>query len=447
MPMLQPQIESRRFDLPPILARIAHRWLVASCYLALLMPLVVVPWVLFPYTFGKAIYLSTGIAAALPALILVRTARPLERNHHTPITLALLLYVCAMAIATTFSIDPLRSFWGNAERGTGLWLLIHYALLFFALSSVFRSVADWTRVLTFSVGVAFVVSVLAFLQKFGLLTPLHQGSERASSLIGNPAFLAEYLFFNIFFTLWLAVRPQKHRTRYLLMALLLTQTAALALTETRAAVIGLYSAVCVYVGLNAALQGCRGSRSAFALAALVLALAPIAAWTAASHPYFKEMPGLKRFSGLSWHSVNVEARLINWSIALQGFTERPITGWGPETYRYVFDRHYKPRVEQLAMPAKEFDHPHNKPLELLCDAGLIGAMAFVCCVFLVLAHLISSRRLGVLDVQTFSVALAVGVGYLVQSLFLFDHPIGLLMLSVSLAWWHSIMPLPISLAA
>jgi len=112
--------------------------------------------------------------------------------------LSVSIFLAVSFLSAIFGANFSLSFWGNLERGGGVWGLIHFVLFFWMLSSIFQKKEDWISLLKFSVGASALVSFLALVQKFASISILIPQSERVFSTLGNSGFLAVYLIFNIF---------------------------------------------------------------------------------------------------------------------------------------------------------------------------------------------------------------------------------------------------------
>jgi O-antigen ligase len=319
---------------------------------------------------------------------------------------------------------------------TGYWPLLHYVIFFLMVGSSFRTEREIARLLEFSVGISFFVALVALVQKIEPELIWRMQNGRVGSLLSNPAFLGDYLVCNGLLGVWLFSQVNRSLERQVLAAVIGVLLVAVLLSETRAALLGLYLAALAYFSVKALLEKVACRRLLFRSGLVALALVPVVVWAAGSSSLLAGVPGMGRFADVSWGSANVEARLINWGIALEGFQERPIFGWGPETYYRVFDLHYDPRIEELEFSAKGFDRPHNRLLEQLSDTGVVGGLAYLASLLLVVGHLLMAYQRARIDVDTLAASIAIGISFLVQGFFLFDHPVGLLMLSMVLAWWH-----------
>ncbi len=231
-------------DGPLAVTRIALWWVRIACYLALLMPLVTLPGVIYPHVFGKSLYLYSVLILTLPAYaILLLDTR--YRPPVTPILQGLVILFAVTLLATLFAHDPALSFWSYPARMTGLWSLLHFGL-FFLLLSVFRDPGEWRRLVLFSISISLVVAIITLAEKFD--SPLDTGAwdERSGSLLGNPAFLSAYLLFNLFFALWRLDEARRWTGRAVFVLILTLQLGALAQAATRGALVALILGLLLY---------------------------------------------------------------------------------------------------------------------------------------------------------------------------------------------------------
>jgi hypothetical protein len=68
----------------------------------------------------------------------------------------------------------------------------------------------------------------------------------------------------------------------------------------------------------------------------------------------------------------LEPRLWTWGSAIQGIVEKPILGWGPETFAHVFDKYSNPKHFG---GESWFDRTHNLFLENLVAGGILLFLA------------------------------------------------------------------------
>jgi hypothetical protein len=63
-----------------------------------------------------------------------------------------------------------------------------------------------------------------------------------------------------------------------------------------------------------------------------------------------------------------------WKKSVQLFSERPVTGWGPDGFFPVFEKRYT--EESMAKTNTVFDKAHNEYLQVLVDSGILGFICF-----------------------------------------------------------------------
>jgi tetratricopeptide (TPR) repeat protein len=140
-----------------------------------------------------------------------------------------------------------------------------------------------------------------------------------------------------------------------------------------------------------------------------------------------------------------------WDMAWQGFQERPLLGWGPENFTYVFSKYYNP-----AMYDQEpwFDRAHNVFLDWVISAGILGLGAYLLLFATTLYYLMRStgafigesflQKIKSLfsrdkDKGLLSVLVLVGflVAYFTQNIFVFDNLSSLILFFSLLAYIHA----------
>lgn len=418
------------------LENIAYWWVKISCYLALIMPFIFLPWTVYPYIFGKTVFLLTVLLLALPWYLFLIARRPEYRPKKSLILYGLGVYFLAMILATIFSYDPARSFWSYPERMTGLWALFHYLLFFFMATSVFRGWEQWKKLLGFSVGVSVALSFIAFIQRYSPELVLQTGA-RTGAFMNNPIFLAAYLIFNIFFTLLILQKSERISAKLMWGCFLVIQFIAFLFAETRGALLGMGLAIFVYLVLFAILYKNKRVKKIILAVVLILILSGIGFLFVKDQDWASHIPGLNRFRSISISSGTGATRLIAWDIALKGFLEKPILGWGPENYFYTFNKYYNPESLEYTFYETWFDHAHNQILDQMNNTGIVGTLSYLAMFALIIVSLIKMYRRQVIDLFVFSASIGILIGYFVQNLFIFDQPNVLIMFYLCLAWWQS----------
>jgi len=419
------------------LEKVAYWWVKIACYGALVMPFIFLPWTIYPYIFGKTVFLVAILMTALPWYIFLIARRPEYRPKRSLIIYGLVAYFIAMLLATVFSYDFSRSFWSYPERMTGFYWLLHYLLFFFMAAGIFRGWNEWKRILTFSVGVSVALSFIAFIQRISPETVLQNTGARTGAFMNNPIFFAAYLVISLFFTVLLLQKSQVLWQKITWGVILAIQFLAFLFAESRGAMVGVFLAAFVYLLLFGLLNKNKKIKKIILIALLIIILSSIGFWFVKGQDWVGHIPGVKRFHNISFTGGTVETRMIAWNIAWKGFLEKPIFGWGPENYFYAFNKHYNPKSLQFSFYETWFDHAHNQMFDQLNNTGIVGALSYVALFALIIIELSRMYQRKKIDLVVFCTSIAILIGYFVQNLFIFDQPSVLIMFYFCLAWWQS----------
>ena len=404
-------------------ALLALAWL--GIYGSLLMPMVYAPrLVVFPFIFAKLLYLQILLAFTLPAWLVLAWQDPRYRPRRSWLLGALLVYFAAIGVSTLLSIDRERSFWGNQERMSGYFQLVHYLAWLVMTTSVVRGWPALRRLLHFQVAVGFAMGAIAVLQR-PIPSLIGEGSPdmRVAGLLGNPIFSGTYHLFVIFLLALLWTRAERSWWRRLYELVAATSLGAIWLSGSRGPLLGLVAGVAVAAVLWAvskrrwrvlALSGVLLAAGAGAYAVVALLLVPdpglLAFWSkhqALQHIFLADADPSRR---------NL------WKVAFQGFLERPIAGWGLAAFDLLFDVHYPPWFLCRGLEETMQDSSHSLLFDHLGTTGLLGLLAFVGLWVAVVATLVRAWRGGGLSTSSAAALLGLCAAYLGQGMFVFDSP-------------------------
>ncbi len=418
-------------------------------YLALLVPFLTIQKFMFPFITSKVFFFNILIEVIFACWLVLVIFHPAYRPKFTWILQSLTLFVGLLFVSSIFGADFSRSFWSTQERAIGLFSILHFFAFFLTLSVFTKE--DWRRYLKFSVLASVIMSIFAILQLYNPNLVLKNSGlvvDRPGSFLGNSAFLASYLIFNIFLSFWFAFKGFIERNENRLINILFVsagifETAILIfLTETRGAMLGLFAGVisllCYFSFKKSANAGVEGDYfkiikkiSAAVLVAIILFSA--AFFATKNSQFWQKIPGLKRLADVSLKDNTTKTRLIAWNVALESFTEKPVLGWGLENFKYPFDKNYDPRLMRFGFGETYWDKPHNAVLEQMVAGGVLGLLAYLLIFFFSLRYLFKKNdgdSLG--SVKPF--LLAILAAYFVQNIFLFDTFGSYLMFFVILAF-------------
>jgi O-antigen ligase len=393
------------------------RW---GTYLILFTPLVVSSRLFFPFIAPKGLYFMGLVEVIFASWLVLIVLSPNYRPRFNLLTGALSLFLFSLTISTIFSVDPSRSFFSNYERMAGLLVYLHLFAFFLVISSVFRKRGDWTKILTISLIAAFLVSVIGLLAQIVGEKKMPISVAWHGSTLGNSSFLGSYLLFNLFFAIYLFFEKEG-RTRPFLGTLMIVVALAFYTSRARAAslasVLGFVLILVLYLVFKKENKKLKilGRLVFFSLIILILSFVVIL-----------EIPGSIFQKILISHSN--QARPLIWQMALSGLKERPIFGWGPETFELIFDKYFHPCFFLKECGGEIwFDRAHNLIFDTLATTGIFGLFAFLflfSSAFYILFKNLSQRK----NFWQASIIFSLLVAYFLQGLTVFDAPSSLIML-------------------
>jgi len=390
----------------------------AMTCLALLTPLIMSGNFFFPFVSPKSLYFMGFVQVIFFTWLFLIFYFPQYRPRKNPLLVALILFLVVLTLSSVFGENPSYSFWSKPERMTGLLMWFHLFAFFLVISSVFQK-KDWIKIFSISILVGMILSFITFLSK----NPAMKGG----ATIGNDSFLGTYLLFALFFAIYLMIAARKE--------------------------IKIYSSICfliIFLGLF--LSGARAAQYSFlgGLALLFLFYSSFGVQKRYLNILGKVglvavlivflLGAIYLFQPDNFiHNWFVEkasyARLVVWEKAWSGFLERPLLGWGPENFEFVFTQHFNPCMF-LPVCGGEiwFDRAHNIILDTLVNAGILGMLSYLG-IFLAIFYLLWKRyfqqKIDFWVAGIFSVVL---IAYSVQNLTVFDMVSSYMMLFLVLGF-------------
>jgi len=356
-------------------------WLVKILLgLCLATPLFLTSSLLFPYTSIKAFSFRIFVEIAAIFYFYLALKYPAFRPKKTALTIAVLAFLLIWLLSAIFGVDSYLSFWGNLERMLGVLGMLHFAAFFLMLTGIFRTEKNWVSLIKISVVISSVISLLAVIQRFASLGVLIPQQGRVYATIGNPAFLASYLIFNIFFTGYLIFISLAQGQKFMnwrvfsWSGFLLLQPIALFLTGTRGAFVGFSVGVILCLIFFVLFYPAKNIRKYFlaVLAAIMILGGSVFAFR--NSVFVRSNPDLNRIASITIKDVTAQNRLILWQKAWASWQERPIFGWGPENYEVAINKYFDARL----LPYEAwYDRAHNFIFDYGVAGGWVGLAAFL----------------------------------------------------------------------
>jgi O-antigen ligase len=211
----------------------------------------------------------------------------------------------------------------------------------------------------------------------GFWSMLLNKSIRFQGSLGNPAYVAPYLMFIIFYTLYLwwdkKIRINSRSFWYLFLVLFFTLF--FVLSQTRGAFLGLIAGIFAF--LIYLILSNKNLKKAGILGMVILIILGGIVYFYRNSNFIQNLPG-SRFLQISFKERTAQTRFWTWQSAWKGFKERPILGWGPENFPAVFDKYFDQRHYLVNTPSETwFDRAHSVVFDYLAETGILGLLSYL----------------------------------------------------------------------
>jgi O-antigen ligase len=377
----------------------------------------------FPYitgkNFGFRILVELMLLLYIPLAYLAPEYRPQKSK-------GLLVYGCFVAVllmADIFGVNPANSLWSNFERMEGFVTHIHLFVFTLIIASIKLTQVEWKKLFQFHL----LANLLVVANSFGEISKISKALEeggtpvqRISATLGNPAYLAIYCVFIIFFALLLLAQLKKHapveKTLYIssiaLNLILIWQT------QTRGTVLGLLAGAALGFVWYAWKKRDNKKLRNIAIAGIAAFFILVGSFvTFKESAFVQESPTLKRLADISLKEQTVRSRVMIWNMSLEGVKERPLLGWGQDNFVYVFAAHYNP---EMFDQEQWFDRSHNVFFDWLIAAGVLGLAAYLA-LYGVLTYTVLRNKKEIFTTLEQSLILGLLVTYFVHNIIVFDN--------------------------
>lgn len=398
------------------------------------IPFIVPSAMFFPFITGKGFAFRIIVEIMAGAFIVLAFADSQYRPKLSWITKSVILFTLITLIADLLGVNPYKSIWSNYERMEGFVLIAHLAVYYIVASSFLNTRTRWEQLFNTSIFASVMMSIYALFQEWGWAV-INQGTDRVDGKFGNATYLAIYLVFHIFICLYMLLdgtKPKWQKWTYGLVAIL--ETIVLALTATRGAILGLIGGLVVagILVLWKERENLFYRKIAYSLLSVMAALVII--FFGIRHTSFaRDNFVLSRFTSLSFSEIKTQGRYFVWPMAIKGFEEKPILGWGQEDFNFVFNKYYNP----LMYGQEEwFDRTHDVFLDWLVAGGLLGFIAYFGMYFALFYYL--WRKESPLKLTEKSIFTGMILAYLFHNIFVFDNLVSYILFFSMLAYVHSL---------
>jgi O-antigen ligase/tetratricopeptide (TPR) repeat protein len=278
--------------------------------------------------------------------------------------------------------------------------------------------------------------VYAILQLTHVLAISSQSGPRIDTTFGNAIYVAVFMLFNVFITLYLMVRDRKSPWLQSVYGVaLVLQLVAIYSSQTRGALLGVLGGLLIagiYIAWRATEpQWHTVRRWSFGLLG-ALAVITVLFFGLKDSSFVRNSATLNRIASISLADKTTQARFTIWrDMAIPGAMEKPVFGWGQENFSYVFNEHYQPSMYDQE---QWFDRTHNEFLDWLVSGG-IPAFLLYTLLFIFAAWAVWRSELSVPEQAAFLGLLA---AYGFNNLTVFHDLMSFAYFFIILAFLHSV---------
>jgi len=344
----------------------------------------------------KVFVLRVGVMAVMIAWIwdVVRNGGEI-RYHRVYILIG--VFIAWILLTTVLSISPATAFLGKYRRYDGAWSFMLYAMLLFLTMQYATSrarIRQLAQMLSFT---SIVVAGYGLMQ--AIPNPFHAGGEgtianwdpltwgqlpfepfRSFSTYGNPDLLAGFLSFSIFVILGLLFSEENQKwRRFYWFALLLNS--AVAITAFARSLWVAFAVTIVIFAFFMIVQKVKPQREDLYFSGGIAAV--VAAFIGYSLTRVDAVMNFwtRLVSIFEFGDGSALTRFQIWDAALQAIADRPIFGFGLDTFRLIFRHYAPPEYAQAAGFRSVADNVHNFPLQLATGIGIVGVILFYAILF------------------------------------------------------------------
>lgn len=340
----------------------------------------------------------------------------------TPVNIAVFLFWLSFGISTFTGVDAYHSFWDNHERMLGFFTITHYVIYFFVCTAVLKTWAEWRLALKIFLIAGSGVMFVGLLQVGNPDLLLNQGSNRVASTLGNPIYVGGYALFLSSMAILLFAKEKTLYWRWILGAMFLLAFANIFFSGTRGDILALGVAIPLTIFLLAISirdnpkikMYLWGSLIAFALLFGIL-------YFNRQTDFVKDIPAVGRAINTSYSDIKASPRWIAWKIALQGWQVKPMFGWGPNNYFYVFNTYYNPLSLDHGYGETWFDNAHNIVLNTMAVQGTFGILVYLLLFVIAVSSLWLAYRKKHIDILLFVILSVYVISHLVENITVFEN--------------------------
>ncbi len=354
-----------------------------------------------------------------------------------------LLYLLIFIISALAGFMPSLSFWGTFDHGAGMVFMLCLFLFTLITCTVFKKREEWQTLFLTLISGGILFTLGTFMAEAGFrFSKIFKLNATGGFTIGNSSWAGVYLGLLFFISLGIFFSSQKrtHKILALIGAVVtllnpIITGLIIPAPDEASRMVGLARTAFYSMGAGLGLLGLY----------FVYRKIRVAKWR-------KIFLGL--IGGLILLSVVMVAirpnivrqvisekagpnRLIFWGVAMAGFKDRPLLGWGSDTYQFVYTKHFNPVITSPGyLPEYWVDRSHNIYFDELASGGILGFISLIIFYGVLLFGFIRKALLKFNDPDGWLfMALAAGlVSFLLQGVMLFQTTIGWILVALLTAF-------------
>lgn len=362
---------------------------------------------LFPYISTKQIYFNVLIEILMIFWLTLMVKFPEARPKKNLVSFGLIAYFGMILLSCFSGVDFNLSFWGDIERMLGFFHLVHFLFFYFIIITAFRTWKDWKLLFLVSVIWASIIGLIGI---FG----------NPYSKIGNTAYVAGYMIFNIYFALLLFFKTESRELRWLYALPLVIMLISFYRSDSSGGLVGLGVSLVWILFLYGILSKNKKIKTG-TLSVLVLFVVMIGSlFIFKNSDFVQNSSALRPIREISLQKNTFQTRLISWKAALKDFPNHVFLGTGYGNYAITFDKFFEAKFYSYTSSETYFDRAHNNLIDIASTTGLLGLLSYLS-IFVALFYYLATGYFNK-KINTHELVLISGVivGYFVQNLAVFD---------------------------
>ena len=335
------------------------------------------PAALQSFELPKTVF-SHALAWPLAALVLVSLWRYGSGIFpRSPINIAVGALAVVWVTSTAVAADRYLAFFGDPSRYEGLTYLADMLVLYAAVCIAFREPRDFALPAKGLAGATVIALAYAIVQRLGL-DPVRWSADpvqRPFSVFGNPDIFGHFLSVTFGLAVGVAAFSAGIRARLAraaAVAFVLVIAVAGGVVAARGTLLGMAGAIAALPFMIVRVRGFTRSTI------LPLTLATVGVIAVTVVVLFASPLG-GRFRATITEGFEVGVRVRIYEAALQATRDRPLFGWGPDSFAAAYPSYRAPDPAGTSGNQPE-SSAHNWLLEAGATTGILGALALLAAV-------------------------------------------------------------------